>query len=128
MADVHVIGDEIHFDGYLVAILVATGIPASTLAEFEHGMNSGELFDGESCHECDGERDYVHKKTCSHYESPEGCGGPAPTEEESEYDCAMDDLVRSIKPFNKGGLVRYEDLERVIAQLKEEKEVEATSS
>lgn len=127
MADVNLIGNEVYFEGFLVALLVETGTPPTFMDQFTYGLLDGTLFleedtDAPKCPECEVEAIYPHLHDCSHYEPPKV------EEAESEYDCAMDDILRSMKPFNKGGLIRWEDLKRIVAQLKEESEVETTAS
>ena len=118
MIDVHVIGDDIYADGCLAAMLVTTGIPATVLAEFVDELKNGTLFKYEDtgvpkCPECKVEP--KHKETCSHFEEK-----PCEDGHETEYDCAMADILENMKPFNKEGLIRWADLERIVGQLKEE--------
>lgn len=40
----HIRGDSVFFMGFLVARL-ATNVPATVAADFEQGMNAGDLFD-----------------------------------------------------------------------------------
>jgi len=52
----YIVGDEIHFQGYRVAILT-TDAPPTVLGEFEDGVNNGTLFEA---HEVEQEK--VDKK------------------------------------------------------------------
>lgn len=115
----HVIGDEIYFDGYLVA-LIAEGVPASAMETFRCDMARGLLADPDNpyCETC--EATLVHKTTCSAHDPDVELvkAEDAP----HVYDAALDDLLSGMKPFVKGGLVRYADLSRIAQQLKEEPE------
>lgn len=117
-----IIADEIHWRGYLVALLAPHGVPATIMAEFTDGLDSGTLFEGEQCADCDAERGIIHSKDCPQYEKPKG-EAKKEDEGESEYDCALDDVLRSMKAFNKGGLIKFSDLESVLKQLKEEVDI-----
>lgn len=40
---VQVIGDEIHFDGYVVGMLAQAGVPATVMANLEEWLNNATL-------------------------------------------------------------------------------------
>lgn len=115
----NIIGDEIYFDGYLVA-LIAEGVPASATETFRCDMARGLIADPDVpyCETC--EATLVHKTTCSAHD-PDIVLNKA-EDAPQVYNGAVDDLVSGIKPFVKGGLVRYDDLSRIAQQLKEELE------
>jgi hypothetical protein len=117
------IGDELWYRGHLVAMLAQSGVPASTMADFLSDLSNGELFDDvtQYCAECKAEAVFPHLHDCSQYKKPGHVD--ASKDDESEYDCAMDDIVRSMKAFNKGGLIKFADLERIAKQLKEEEDI-----
>lgn len=103
-----IIADEIHFMGYVVGILAQTGVPATVMGEFEHGMNNGTLFEDEPqlCDECANEIER---------------GGPAEPDPDA-YDDALTDIERTAKEYAKNGLLRLTDLATIIKQLREETE------
>lgn len=115
------IADELWYRGHLVAVLAASGVPASLMDNFLSDMSQGLLFDDVEVHcaECKAEAVFPHQHDCSQYKKK----GHVNLPEESEYDCALDDLVRSMKAFNKGGLIKFADLERIAKQLKEEEDI-----
>lgn len=45
------IGDELYWRGYLIAVLAPEGVPASAMAEFVDGMETGSLFGTEDADE-----------------------------------------------------------------------------
>ena len=93
----------------------------SFMDNFLSDMSQGLLFDDVEVHcaECKAEAVFPHQHDCSQYKKK----GHVDLPEESEYDCALDDLVRSMKAFNKGGLIKFADLERIAKQLKEEEDI-----
>jgi hypothetical protein len=103
MQDVQRIGDEILFRGELVAILVQRGTPATTMGDFTDALDD--------VHEHPDPCDCTHKIGCVNYRA-ETAG--------KNYDQSLDDIIDNIKPFVKGGLLRFADLERIVEQLKEE--------
>lgn len=109
MATVEIIADEIWFRGYRVAILTTDVLPTD-IGIFIHDMNNGTLFEGEPdlCGECEKEL------TDSTRKIPQ-------TDEDVDtiYDGALDDILSAIKPFAKGGIVRYADLSRIAQELKD---------
>lgn len=113
------IGDELWYRGHLVAVLAQSGVPASTMSDFLSDLSNGELFDDvvQRCAECKAEALFPHQHDCSQYKKHKHVDV---NNEESVYDCALDDVVRSMKEFNKGGLIKFADLERIAKQLKEE--------
>ena len=103
MEHVQRIGDEIHFQGYRVAILVDGGVPATTMGDFTDALDDiSELPDPCDC---------SHKPGCVNYRA-EVAG--------KNYDQSLDDILNNIKPFVRGGLLKMADLERIVEQLKEE--------
>jgi hypothetical protein len=123
MSGVDLYGDEVHFDGYLVAILVQSGVPATVMATFTDELENGLLDEDVCCRECGAEAVVPHRDDCSEYDdAPEGCG----TEEEGDVDyvAALTDTWTSLFPFVKGGLVKWTDVMNVLTQLKEESEIE----
>lgn len=100
-----IIADAIHWDGYVVGRLADAGVPATAMADFVDHLENGTLHEDEDDQE------------------------PISTKEEDEvYEGAMEDVLRSMKPFSVGGLIKYADLERIVAQLKEEGAHEAAVS
>ena len=113
----NIIGDEIYFDGYLVA-LIAEGVPATAMADFRDDVARGLIADPDTpyCETC--EAVVIHEKKCSAHDEDAIL---ANTEKfHAIYDGALDALVSSMKPFAKGGLVRYADLSRIAQELKDE--------
>lgn len=101
-------GDEIYYEGILVGLVADT--PYATIkADFIHKINNATIFEDEPdlCSEC--EKELTNNR-------------PSEDDEDEAYDAALDDLLSGIKPFVKGGLVRYDDLSRIAKQLKEELE------
>lgn len=106
----NIIGDEIYYEGSLVALIIDSP-ETSILADFRHGFLNATLFEDEQqlC-------DFCTKEIES------GARIVAETDADEAYDAALDDLISGIKPFVKGGLVRYADLSRIAQQLKDESE------
>lgn len=42
-----VIGDELHIDGMVVAVLAQSGVPATIMADFVEGLENGTLFEAD---------------------------------------------------------------------------------
>ena len=106
----NIIGDEIYYEGSLVALIVDSP-ETSILADFRHRMLNATLFEDEPdlCGDCQKELTVANRIV-------------APTDSDEAYDAALDDLLSGVKPFAKGGLVRYADLSRIAQELKEEPE------
>lgn len=96
--NVQVIGDEIHFDGYVVGMLAQAGVPATVMADLEEWLNNATL---------DPPADDAE---------PEPSSDPDP----DAYDAALADVELAAKEYAKGGLLRLSDLAKIVAQLKEE--------
>ena len=119
------IADELWYRGHLVAVLAASGVPASLMDNFLSDMTQGLLFVDDievHCAECKAEALFPHLHDCSHYRKKAHVDA-SKVSEESGYDCALDDVVRSMKAFVKGGLIKFADLERIVNQLKEEEDI-----
>lgn len=113
----NIIGDEIYFNGYLVA-LIAEGVPASAMETFRCDMARGLIADTDNplCETC--EATLVHEKKCQAHDEDAVLANPEKFH--AIYDGALDALVSGMKPFAKGGLVRYADLSRIAQELKDE--------
>lgn len=93
-----VIGDELHFDGYLIGMLAQAGIPATVMDNAIEHLECATMPEEE--------------------DEPEPV---APTgSDPGDYDQALDDLTRAAGEYAKGGLLRMSDLANIVAQLKEE--------
>jgi hypothetical protein len=117
------VADEIHFQGYRVAILT-TDAPATVIGLFEDHINAGTLFDADKyqCSECNAEAVIPHLHDCKQYQPPEkgGKGGETRAKvEESAYDCCLDDVQRVAKEYARGGLLKLTDLAKLCKELKE---------
>jgi hypothetical protein len=99
MADLRRIGDELHYDGQLVAVLAVSGIAPSALGAFTDALDAG-FVDEEAKEELKEEL------------------------ETASYTAVMTDLMHNLKPFARGGLVKLTDVENIVNQLKEEKGLE----
>jgi hypothetical protein len=106
MINCHLIGDEVHYRGERVAILVASGVVPSTMADFTDELQEGLLNEDERPDPCD----CFHEPGCPNHRA----------EITNPYDKGMDDLILNMKPFTRGGLIRLDDLKRIAEQLKEE--------
>lgn len=115
MLDAFLIGDEIHFQGYRVAILVASGVPATTMGDFTDALEAGLLNEDARPDPCN----CAHMKECPNYKAEDAANTDDPT-----YEAVMTDLMHNLKPFARGGLVKLTDVERIVNQLKEEKGLE----
>lgn len=96
--DIQVIGDEIHADGYLVARLSASGVPATVLGKFEHLLQGATLG-----------------------EQPEACDGDSDTPESVDFaiDSSLDELLKRANAFAKGGLLTLGELGKLVQQMKD---------
>lgn len=117
------VADEIHFQGYRVAIL-CSDVPATVIGTFEDHINAGTLFENDKwkCEECNEEAEIRHLHDCKHYKPPEKGGKGGETREkveESAYDCALDDVQRVAKEYARGGLLKLTDLAKLLQTLKE---------
>lgn len=92
MKNVQRVGDEILYEGELVALLVQTGVTPSHLGRFTDVID--ERFEEEDSVPADELKD--------------------------SYISGLDDLVEHMKTFAKGGLVKMDDLKRIAEQLREE--------
>ena len=122
----HTVADEIHYQGYRVAILT-TDVPATVIGSFEDHINAGTLFDADKfqCSQCNAEAVIPHLHDCPQYQPPEkdGKGGETRAKvEESAYDCCLDDVQRVAKEYARGGLLSLKDLAKLCATLKESAE------
>lgn len=108
---VQLIGDEIHFDGELVALLTDNA-SASHRGRFTDLVEYGEQAEDEGDCDCPPR---LHKTDCGSHKAEDGA---PPTGD--EYDQALDDLARVAKEYAKGGLLRMGDLATMITQLKKE--------
>lgn len=91
---VQVIGDELHFDGELVAIMTTNAAPT-------HRDRFLEALDPEDEPETT--------------KAESGADGKL-----SDYDQALSDVATAAKEYAKGGLLRMPDLATICAKLKEE--------
>lgn len=122
----HTVADEIHFQGYRVAIL-CTDLPATVIGTFEDHINAGTLFDADKfqCSECNAEAIIPHLHDCKQYQPLEKGGKGGETREkveESAYDCALSDVERVAREYARGGLLKLTDLAKLIQTLKESEE------
>lgn len=119
------VADEIHFQGYRVAILT-TDAPATVIGEFEGHINAGTLFEKDKfeCSECNEKAEIRHLHDCSQYVPPskQGRGETREKVEESAYDCCLDDVQRVAKEYARGGLLKLSDLAKLCKTLKESAE------
>ncbi len=118
MSDLRLIGDELHFDGQLVAVLVNSGTDATTLGAFTDGVEAGifsEPDENKPCPECKGPAIYRHTHDCNDYEA-------------DEYDQAILDLVEKAASSARGGLISVTALRALGTRLIEEDDNEADAS
>lgn len=102
------VGDELFFNGELVAVLV-NNLPATIIGRFTDMIDYGpEDEDDADC----GCPPRLHKLECSHYKAEDG--------KSDEYDDALQDVERAAKEYARGGLLRMPDLATLIATLREE--------
>ena len=95
---IQVVGDELHFEGYVVGMLAQAGVPATTMERLVDWLNEAD----------------IHPPLDE--SEPEIVEVPC----EGDYDQALDDLVRAAGEYAKGGLLRMSDLANIVTQLKEE--------
>lgn len=115
-----IVADEIHFQGYRVAILTRDA-PATVIEDFEDGINDGTLFneDKYECSECNEKAEIHHLQDCSQYKPSEQ---DDKDREEFAYDCCLDDVQGAAKEYARGGLLTLTDLAKLCKELKESKE------
>lgn len=121
-----IVADEIHHQGYRVAILT-TDAPATVIGDFQDHINAGTLFENDKyeCSECNEKAEIRHLHDCSQYKPPEQNGKGGETREkveESAYDCCLDDVQRVAKEYARGGLLTLTDLAKLCKELKESAE------
>jgi hypothetical protein len=102
LRDLRLVGDELHFDGVLVAMLTTT-CSATELSRFTDLVEYGEP-EEEDC-DCPPRPPRLHKRDCACYRAEDG--DPGPTDAES-----CNDVMRRAKQLARGGLVRLVDLEK----------------
>lgn len=112
MLNVDLIGDELRFQGYRVALLVESGIPASTMEAFVDNLRNGLLNQDERPDPCN----CAHMQGCPNYKAED-----ASNTDNATYEEVMRDLTHNLKPFTRGGLLKLQDVERVVKQIIEEK-------
>lgn len=105
---VQLIGDEIYFRGELVAVLVQSGISATAMGDFTDQLE--EQFVTEHPAKCD----CPHEIGCDNYRAEIG----------TPMGKVLDKFVEDVKEIAKGGLIRYEQLKRFLADIKEEEGLE----
>ena len=106
-------GDELHFDGQVVALLVNGGREDSHMGTFLDWVRDNpdlEVGTPDKC-EC------KHKADCHMHRAEVGTApdDDAPT----DYDTALDDVGKAAEEYAKGGLLRMSDLAIVLRKLKE---------
>lgn len=118
------VADEIHFQGYRVAILT-TDAPATVIGNFEDHINAGTLFDADKyqCSQCNAEAIIPHLHDCPQYQPPKlGAGETRESIEDTAYDDALADVEQVAKEYARGGLLKLTDLAKLCKKLKEETE------
>lgn len=111
MLNVTLIGDELHFRGHRVALLVESGVPASTMGDFVDNLEAGLLNQDERPDPCS----CAHMRACPNYKA----------EDASNVDGAsFDDFIKAIRPSVRGGLIKLTDLERIVKEVIEDREQE----
>jgi hypothetical protein len=110
--DVLLIGDEIHADGYLVAIIVQTGAPHTVIGDFEACIHSGTFYEPESdaCPHC--EATVLHENSCKHHVAQAITAAP------DVYTAALDDAEARAVVKAKGGILRVSELKAIFADLR----------
>lgn len=111
--DVQLIGDELHLDGSLVAILVE-GPGDAQRGRFEDLFRFGE----DEADDC-GCPVRLHHKECEYHKAEDGTP-PSVGREGDGYDEALADVAVTAKEYAKGGLLRMSDLATIIRKLKED--------
>ena len=102
LGDLRVVGDELHFDGELVAVLVTT-CSATSMGRFTDLIEFPDGAEGDC-----GCPPRLHKKECDHHKAEDG------EPEDPEYTKAEqhNDVMRRARELAHGGLVRLVDLEK----------------
>lgn len=118
------VADEIHFQGYRVAILTSDA-PATVIGTFEDHINAGTLFDADKhqCSECNAEAYIPHLHDCSQYQPLEKGGKGGETRDKvhaQAYDTALQNVEEEAKKLARGGLLKLTDLAKLLQQLKDE--------
>lgn len=114
MLNVILIGDELHFRGHRIALLVDSGVPASTMGDFVDNLEAGLLNQDERPDPCN----CAHMKECPNYKAEDS--GNVDTAPEA----FITDLLAALKHETRGGLLKFTDVERVITLMKEEQGLE----
>ena len=121
----HTVADEIHYQGYRVAILT-TDAPATVIGSFEDHINAGTLFDADKyqCSQCNAEAIIPHLHDCPQYVPPgkQGHGETREKVEDTAYDDALADVEQVAKEYARGGLLKLTDLAKLCKKLREEEE------
>lgn len=110
MLNVTLIGDELHFQGYRVGLLVQSGVPASAMEAFVDNLEAGLLNQDERPDPCN----CAHMRECPNYKAED-----ASNTDNATYEEVMRDLTHNLRP--RGGLLTLADVERTVKQLIEEK-------
>lgn len=100
------IGNELHFDGELVAILT-TNAAASHRGRFEDMLVHGEEVEGTEECKCPPR---LHNEDCAYHKTEDG----APKDDKQ----ILDELWSSATDSAKGGLLRMPDLANIVTRLK----------
>lgn len=107
------VGDELHFDGELVAILTNNASATS------RGRFTDLVIFGEPGEEDCGCPVRLHRKDCDLHKAEDGTAPDAKDPRVDPYDDALDDVVRAAGEYARGGLLRMTDLATVARKLKE---------
>jgi hypothetical protein len=107
MLNAQLIGDELLYRGERVAVLVESGTTATTMGDFIDELIAGTLNEDERPDPCD----------CAHLP---GCPNYRAELAQKFVDQTYKDVLDNLRPFARGGLVRFTDIERILEQLKEE--------
>jgi hypothetical protein len=101
-SDLQLVGEELYFDGTLVAMLTTT-CSATERGRFTDLIEFGEP-EEEDCN-CPPRPPRLHKRECACYRAEDGDPGPTETE-------ACNDVMQRARKLARGGLIRLVDLER----------------
>lgn len=82
----YIVGDEIHFQGYRVAILT-NDAPPTVMGDFEHGVNNATLFENEE---------------------------PAQEKIDKKLSEDFSQLYDKVAKMSRGGLLRLKDLAKLL--------------
>lgn len=115
MINCFLIGDELHYRGERVAILVQSGVCATTMGDFTDELEAGLLNEDERPDPCS----CAHMKECPNYKAEDASNTDGATYEE-----VMKDLTHNLTPFARGGLIKLSDVGRIVKELIEEKGLE----